>query len=397
MTLHSDIWRLPGPGGFVRELARLAEGGQHVLAVVPRFIADDPSYSDALAVAIQNALEDPRRLYPAASQGGFVSALGFNMTDEFDGAPATIPELITHADVAGRVFVCNAADLDSPHLAELSTFLQRLDGESRSVPRSERATMIFILGRDILPEDPASVATTRVWYWDRVARWDTAALLAQHSAPGDLAGVLGEIRLETIIEVSRWDFELAIEIAHDWSGNDLEIGEIISRRPPSAPFDKTIRLIAQKRPPELRAHVEAWDGGVLESWHGIPTTAPASSLDRQNGLIGLFWSAQSRVLLPWLEIQRARLERLVREKLGPVKMTAAVEHYSTKYADIDFDPSLVELATLARIVNARFGSSEEKLSTTTRLLRSTRNRLAHFQPLRRDELLELVQTCGWLD
>ena len=395
MRLYSDIWRLPGPGGYVRDVARLASGGQHVLAVVPRYVAADSEYSDALAVAIQNELEDPRRVHPAASQGGLAVALGFNMTDDFDEAPATVPELISHGDVVGRVFVCNSADLDGAHLAELPAFLQRLDDESRSVPTSQRATLIFIVSRDLLPEDPASVASTRLWYWNRVARWDVAALLAGHCSAEDLAGVLGEVRLETIIEVSRWDFALAIEIAHDWSGEHLEIIEIVNRNTRPLSSLQTIRRIPQKRPPE--SHVAAWDDGVVESWHGVPIAAPASSFDDLNAVTRLFWSAQSRVLLPWLEIRRVRVENIVRQKLGPNKMAAAVERYSSRYPEVDFDATLIELPTLARIISGRFGRSEEILRETTRSLRVARNRLAHLQPLTRDDLQTLVETCSWLN
>ena len=98
-----------------------------------------------------------------------------------------------------------------------------------------------------------------------------------------------------------------------------------------------------------------------------------------------------------MEIRRVRVETIVREKLGPDKMAAAIEHHSTRYPDVDFDATLIELPTLARIVNARFGRSEERLRETTRLLRAARNRLAHLKPLDRDDLDELVQKCAWLD
>jgi hypothetical protein len=319
------------------------------------------------------------------------------MTENFENQPVTVPDLIAHDDVVGRVFVCNTADLEPAHLAELPRFLQRLDDESRPVPRSERATMIVILGHEFLPADPASVATARLWYWDRVARWDVAALLAAHSSPEDLVGVLGEVRLETIIEVSRWDFELAVELAHDWSGDYLEITEIVGRRTGAGIPDLSVKTVALKRPPALRAHLESWDDGVLESWHGIASTTPASSLATGKGLVGHFWSAQARVLLPWIEVRRASVESMVREKLGPVKMAAATGQYSTRYPEIEFDATLVELPTLARIISARFGASEEPLRESTRVLRAARNRLAHFKPLTRDELYEMVQSCEWLD
>lgn len=393
MTFFSDVWRLPGPGAYVREVARVAAAGQHVLAVVPRFISDDPEYSDALAVAILNELDSHHRIYPSSSNGSLVSALGFAMTDEFDDAPTTVPSLITHDDVIGGVFVCNAIDLDRVHRSELPPFLARLNEESRPVPKSDRGTLIFVLGRDLVDQDPASVAMASLWYWDRVGRWDVAAFLSTRY-PDLPVGVLGEVRLETIIEIARWDLKLADDLAQDWTSAGFDLNAWVRDRPaigtPPPPPHRTLL----KRPPEAR--LEDWDQARVESWHGVPDIAPVHALDRLRSIERLSWRAQSRVLLPWLEVRRVRVEDLVRERLGAKRMSIAVEDCSSRFPGIEVDTTLIELATLARIIASRLGRSERRLRETTRRLVSARNRLSHLRPLAEDEMDELVRDAAWL-
>ena len=143
--------------------------------------------------------------------------------------------------------------------------------------------------------------------------------------------------------------------------------------------------------------VELWDEGAFEAWHGAPGFAPASTAGGENGsLARLLWSAQSRVLMPWIEVRRVKVEQILRTKLTPDRMGAAVDQYATRFPGVEFDPTLVELATLARIITARLGRTEERLRSTTNVLLHARNRLAHLKPLTDDDLQELVQTCAWL-
>jgi len=395
MTIFADIWRLPGPGGFVQEVARLARGGQHVLAIVPKYVAEESEYSDALAVAILNELGESRRVFPNAKVGGLAGAFGFEVSDDFDRYPTTVPELINHVDVVGRTFVCNTRDLDPAHLAELPTFLSRLDDESRPVPRTDRGTMIFILSSDLVPHDAESVATARLWYWDRVARWDVAALLASQTSWHRVSGVLGEVRLETIIEIARWDFILALDIAHEWTHDEFELSVILDRHAANVPASTVVRRTAQKEPPEL--NLTAWDQGLVEAWHGEPGYKPATLPSTDRRLERLLWSAQARVLLPWIEIRRVSIERLVLEKLGSRRMESAVRELATSYPGAEDDSTVVEIALLARIIAVRLGNAEPRLRTTARVLRDARNKLAHLTPLPSGHLDRMISECAWLD
>lgn len=394
MTLYTDVWRLPGPNGFVRDIARTATGGQHVLAILPRYISDDPEYSDALAAAILNELDSHQRVYPSSANGGLVGALGFAMIDSFEDPPMTVPALITHPDVAGRIFVCNATDLERMHRAELPQFLQRLNDESRPVPASERGTMIFVVSSAQFHRDPASVAMTPHWYWDRVARWDVAAFIAARH-PKLAVGVAGEVKLETVIEIARWNFEIADDLSRDWALDGFNASDWVGARLGRHPAISAPRQTVLNRPPD--SHQDLWNEGIVESWHGVPEVAPTSFDAQPNSTERLIWRAQARVMLPWLEVRRVRIEQRVRDQLGAQRMSAAVEDFSPRFPGIGIDPSLIELATLARIISARLGRSEERLGRTTRLLVDARNRLSHLRALAGDEIEHLVDQSQWLN
>jgi len=395
MNLAEDIWNLPSPAAYVREIARVAQAGQHVLAVLPQHIATKADYSDTLAAAIGREIGGySQRVYPTPGQGTLVEALGFNMTNDFDNAPVTVPTLLTHPDSVGRTFICDISDLMDDHQSELLKFLDRLDAESRSIGSSERSTLVFVVTREFAREDASSVALVNRWYWDRVARWDVAALLALHGRLQEV-GILGEARLETIIEIAKWDLELAVELEQEWNGSEVDLDRRFATRPIRGTSGKPLRRSDDKTPPE--SLVEDWDAGSVDSWHGLPTLNPTVTASHPDTLSRLIWSAQSRVLLPWIELRRTRVEQIVRQKLGVARMTAAINEYTTRYPGVVFDTTLVEVSTLLRIINARFGSSEERLRLSTQCLLSARNRLAHLNPIPHIQLVELAQTCSWLE
>jgi hypothetical protein len=367
-----------------------------VLAVLPRFLSENDECCDALAAAILNELDHQSRVYPSVADGSLVAALGFTMTDGFDEAPTTMPALIAHPDVLGRTFLCNAGDLDQEHRLELGQFIVRLNDESRPLPMAGRATIVVILGRDSFERDPASPAMTAIWYWDRVARWDTAALLASTSGVDLPGGVAGEVRLETIIEVARWNFELALELAGEWASAQFDVVAWLGTTDHPTSGLVPPRRTALKQPPE--SHLAEWDAGVVEAWHGVPGIAPIVDVQRAGGIERLIWRAQSRVLMPWLELRRVRIEQIVRETLGATRMELAVAEYTYRFPGVEHDPeSTVELATLSRIISARIGRSNNRLRDTARQLVSARNRLAHLRPLPEDDVAVLIRESSWLD
>ena len=280
MSIDRDIWRLPGPRGFVEEIARTLMGGQHVAAILPRYLAADADRSDALVVAVLESLEQGRRVQPWDSDGQLVEAFARQMTYD-DHPPVTVPDLIRHPEAVGRTFVCLAEDLEIRHRAQLAEFLRRLEAESRSVPITERCSFVVITERELLPtfagNQRSDVALANCWYWNRVSRWDLAAHLAAHPGADGSNGVLTEVQTETIIELARWDFDLAVRLASSWSGDwedliplcgepvdvdvDLPQDHTVGVKPPESLSGGVGTRSRRRLAPERHGCPESADGG----------------------------------------------------------------------------------------------------------------------------------------
>ena len=53
------------------------------------------------------------------------------------------------------------------------------------------------------------IAMTSIWWWARIARWDVAAHIADLAGAVRFQGVLADVRSESIVQVARWDLDLA--------------------------------------------------------------------------------------------------------------------------------------------------------------------------------------------
>ena len=395
MSAGSDIWRLPGPGAYIDEIGRSVLGGQHVAAVVPRYLAGVPERGDALTVAVLDQVQQSRRVQPWASDGPLVAALARQMVYA-DDPPVTVPDLIRHPDVQGQTFVCLTADLEPSHQDEMPEFLRRLQADSRSVPAGERCTFVVITDRSRLPKfagnEFADVTLASCWYWNRVSRWDIAAHLAAEAGAAPQTGVLREVRTETIIELARWDFDLAARLAESWSGDRDDLAALCAGDELPEHTLPT-RGPVGTRPPE--SLMDAWEEGLVDCWHDSVIVAPSRRLHLPAELTRHLWTGQARVLLPWIEIKRDRLEHTVRSVMGSERFTESM----CQFASGDFDPatdSVAEIGLIHAVISARLGGSEPTLRDAAYGLREARNRLAHLRPLRPGRLEELVRVCSFL-
>lgn len=397
MSPPSDIWALPGPAGYIRDIARLATESQHVVAVLPRRLVDDLDISDALAGALIEGLDDSRRLYPLASEGTLVESLGSQAVDGFGEAPTTLSELLAHGDVAGRVFVLVGTDLEATHLAELPRFLQRLEEASRPIPPDQRGTFVVIAGHAVAPEfagkESSDVGLTSLWFWNRIARWDVAAFLATIGVADSRPAIVRETLTEAIIEVARWNLDHAHQLATTWSGAEGELRALADGFDVTLPGDlPTVR--SRRRPPD--AMLDAWDAGAYECWHDRQTVSPLVDKSQRERMSRHLWSAQARVLLPWIEVRRSEVEAVVRAKLGDERMATALEQTHPErreHAEHQVPP---EIGQLRAIIRARFGKTEPRLVRTVDALWIARNKLAHLEPLALSSLESLVEACAWL-
>lgn len=396
MRFGGDIWSLPGPGAYVGEIAILIAGGQHVAAVLPRYLARDPDRGDSLAVAVLDRIHAGRRIQPWPTDGPLVEAIGRQVTFD-DDPPVTVPDLIQHRDVVGQVLVCLASELSEEHQVELPDFLRRLAVDSMSIAAERRCIFVLILDRSLLPRlaggERSEVTLANSWYWNRTSRWDIAAWLASVDAiEPNTPGVLHEVRTETVIELARWNFDLGTQLMQSWTGDPSALLALCADASNASPCvdASTAAGPVSLRPPETL--LDAWDEAMVDGWHDAMALAPSLLLHDRIALNRFLWAAQARVLLPWIEVRRDRLEGQLAEFMGRERFGRAVRGFAGPGYDPRDPDSVAEVGLLNVVAQARVGAANPRLRDAARVLRNSRNHLAHLRPLPPAMLEELVRT-----
>jgi hypothetical protein len=386
------MWRLPGPRGFLADIVAEHSRGRHVAVVLPEALAAAPGFTDSLAVALLDEFAsrfDVQRVYDAGAGRSVLDA--FREALVMGEPPATVADLLGHEETRDRVAVLVAADLPGAARAGLPAFLQRVALESQASGYGRRLSVVVVMTRGELPAFPggttSDIALTSIWWWGRIARWDVAAHIAGlGAARGGQAGVLAAVRAESIVEVARWDLDLAERLTSEWSGDPAELPAVLGEPcrgradggrggPPPAdggPGGARDDL----RPPD--ALLAPWDRRLLDRWHEQPSGSGRSLATTADGLARVVWAAQARVLLPWVEERRSALLYRVKEALGHRRFADVLQH--------GFQPPVtpdgsVEIGVLDRLARTAIGSADPELCEAARHLRQARNLLAHMTPL----------------
>jgi hypothetical protein len=393
VSMDERVWRLPGPRAFVSDIAAEHGRGRHVATVLPESLTLDPVFTDSLAVAILDEFAtqsvSARRVYDAGPGtsvfDAFCQALIFG-----DDRPATIPDLLRHEEARDVVAVVAAPDLSDVAREELAAFLQRVEVETHATGRGQRLSIVAIMARGQLPAfaggATSDVTLTSIWWWGRVARWDVAAYIVGLAGHPHRAGVLEDVRTESIVEVARWDLDLAEQLDDQWTGDPDELtvllgewchvpvaakpGKIESRPRTFYPSQ------AGLRPPEQM--LGSWDSRLVDAWHEQLTMSPRTLVGAPEKLARVVWAAQARVFLPWIEEQRSALYERVVTTLGARRFAEVLNNRFSPPLTAD---AAIEIGALDRVVRMAIGSSDQELCDVSRQLRKTRNWLSHMRPL----------------
>ena len=406
--MDDRVWRLPGPRSLIADVVAEHGRGRHVAVVLPKALAGAPDFTDGLAVVLLDEFAsrfDVQRIYDPGA--------GRSVLDAFCEAlimgdpPATIPDLLHHEGARDKVAVVVAADMSGTTRAELSKFLQRVELESHAGCYGQRLSIVAIVTRDELPAFPggttSDIALTSIWWWGRIARWDVAAYIAGSGASRGTseAGVLADVRAESIVEVARWDLDLAERLADLWAGDPAELPVLLGAECQDRARDDRSGLPPKAmgtrgtwddlRPPD--ALLGPWDSRRLDRWHEQPSGSGYSLAMTPGNLSRAVWAAQARVLLPWVEERRSTLLYQVKGVLG-----------NRRFAELlrsSFEPPVkpdgsVEIGALDRLVRMTIGSSDPELCEVSRHLRQARNLLAHMTPLTLAQQESLISACKTL-
>jgi hypothetical protein len=321
--------------------------------------------------------------------------------------PATIADLLSHEEARDKVAVVVAADMSGAARAGLPVFLQRVELESHATGYGQRLSIVSIMTRDELPAFPggttSDITLTSIWWWGRIARWDVAAHIAglSTSQGAGQTGVLAAVRAESIVEVARWDLDLAERLADQWTGDPADLPVVLGEECRDRARGDRSGLTSDARgtrgawddlrPPD--ALLGPWDSRQLDRWHEQPSGSGRLLAMTAGGMSRVVWAAQARVLLPWVEEHRSALLYRVKESLG-----------NRRFADVlhnSFQPPVtpdgsVEIGVLDRLVRMTIGSSDPELCEVSRHLRQARNLLAHMTPLTLANQESLVSACKTL-
>jgi hypothetical protein len=294
------------------------------------------------------------------------------------------------------VAVVVAGELPARAAGEIPEFLRRVELETHAAGPARRLWLVAIVIRGQLPAFPGGASSdmtlTSIWWWARIARWDVAAHVAGLAGQPGLGGVLSDVRAESIVELARWDLDLAERLAAAWSGKLGELPSLLETGPAAAAGGSDPRTPgAGLRPPGPQ--VELWDERVIDGWHGgqsVTARSLAATPDRLNRVI---WAAQARVLLPWIEERRSALLVRVSQTLGAGRLAAVLRDGFNPPVKAD---ALVEIGVLDKLVQMVIGSGNPDLRDASRRLRKARNCLSHLEPLSLAEQESLVAACACL-
>jgi hypothetical protein len=398
--MDERVWRLPGPRSFVRDIVAEWSRGRHVATVLPEALASDVIFTDGLGVAVLDEFArqsvSARRIYGAGEDKSVLDTVSQALI--FEDPPVTVSALLRHPEVENTVAVVVARELGTCARNGLSAFLERVELESHATTNhAQRLSVVAILARGQLPGfrggASSDIAMTSIWWWARVARWDVAAHIADLADRAPAQDVLADVRTESIVEVARWDLDLAEHLVMSWAGEPRDLPSLLKDwRSVSTPSVNASHHVGAEgiQPPDQV--LPSWDQRVIEGWHDQLSVTTCSLVGEPEKLNRLIWAAQARVLLPWIEERRAALHIRVIEILGTQRLGTILRER--------FDPpvngnGLVEIGVLDRVIRKALGSNTE-VRDASRWLREARNRLAHMRPLSLGEQESLLAACQFM-
>jgi hypothetical protein len=260
-----------------------------------------------------------------------------------------------------------------------------------------RLSIVAILARGHLPTfaggASSEAAITSTWWWGRVARWDVAAYIAGLAKDGVLKGVLEDVRTETIVEVARWDLDLAEHLAASWPGEPADLPALLKawRLVPMPLITSYHRGMNSAQPPEQL--LGPWDQRAMEGWHENYCVTGCALAAEPERLGRVIWAAQARVLLPWIEERRSALHARLTETLGADRLDRVLQERLLPPVKPD---ALIEIGVLDKVVRMVIGPANIPLRDASRRLREARNSLAHLRPLSLGKQASLVVACQFL-
>ncbi|WP_229398865.1 hypothetical protein [Micromonospora okii] len=390
--MDEDIWRLPGPARLIAETVREVGRGRHAAVVLPTVLGDDRDFVAGLTGALSSALwaanEYPQQVATDGEDGGPLDwlAQALNVGE----GPLSTARILDDPEAAGRTAVLDCTTLPPGHRREVSGTVTRLVAESRPRRAENRPRVLLVCTRDALPQlgaDHTDVTFEPLWWWGRLSRWDVAARIQPAVEARSAPGVLRDVRLETLIEVCRWDIHLAARLADCWDGDPDSLPVLIDGA--GVPVAKCPPASLPRNPGRWPTSdvVDHWDAGAVDLWHDECVAAVRATTTQPEVVRHAVWAAQARVLLPWIETRRQSIAATLLQRHGKSAVQDA----------LGGAPDVLEVGPLFVAVKALSGRARPALRDAVYLLWQARNKLAHLQALTTREQRDLVAAFAGLN
>ena len=295
-------------------------------------------------------------------------------------------------------------------------------GKEAGLPpaRGPRA-LVVACTEDIPAGLPGQLAREDVavhWWWGAVGRLDTATVVALSRPPlhsdVDRRHLLEAVTQATVTEICGPFLDVAAALAARWTDGRLEtlpdaLGEVMAVAELPFPAGAVPPRRAETAGDPGRAEatrnpgrhpdeslLAAWNAGAVESWDGRLRSHPYQDLDHGHVVAARVWLAQNHVLLPLLDDARERFAATVRRRARVPLPRLAEEYGPHRDTDAPAEPPARIIDTLE--LGAMWAAHCDFAIALTpaerhhlRVLRDTRNLLAHRTPLDGDHLHRLVK------
>ncbi|WP_447925555.1 hypothetical protein [Georgenia muralis] len=378
----NDLLDLPGPKKLATAIATRVEHGHSVVLVLPDHLVEGGianAFLDRVA-SITNAL---------FIEGGDPESTAVDQVVDAIGADGSwVPSMDPWRSLAEwrsfRGFRVLLRSWKHHFATVLPTWHSILMGTPHEP--ADRPVVIFAVRTsdvaDIRLDRLGDVFLDVVWWWGVIDRLDTEVFLFS-----SLERPRHQLDTAVISEVTGWDLTLAHSLGTSWDGDVQTLARAVKNHGTTRPVqmevdEQLLRGSFSRRNPPDRA-ISAWNAGVIDMWGGRPRLAAwlpqaAASLDKA------LWQAQSKVLLPYIEDERQRLERLFTSR-------ASRDVLRDLAADRD---GILELGPMRHAVRSRRVTLAPDERESLDLLTSVRNDLAHSRPVQPDALRQLIKKLG---
>lgn len=367
-----SLWQLPSPHRFLSGAVEDLRSGKSVVISLPPRLPETPR---DLGRAIRHQLSDDLIWEAFDAVAELTPAPVDQLFERFiqNGPPDQVRNALTlaqHDRFTSRLVELRG--LSSTNWLAWKDFLVAYEPACRGRSILDRSVFLVIVEGSLGKNLPMEDACLAVHRWDNIV--GTLDLMLYASA------TFADVRL------NRWQKQLVINIAVRLALWDPEVCDRLRRLPIEA-FVSPQEWLAEMASDLGWSGSEAddsdrlWEKGIVQCFEGIPQTHSAFLVitgDKQE-LKRRLWSAQVQTLFPLIELQRQRL-------INELGSYLAVP-YTTAFGVID-DVRELEFGHIADQLYTSRVPDHLEIRRFALWLKRLRDRLAHFEPLSCDLLVE---------